>query len=90
MGIKHGKSPGRGSTTEVKYLNVDKGYMYIARVQIKGKHFVVWRGANKAIGKMVAEKLQDLMLKGDGAFLDWYDYEMEDWLKENKLQRRAK
>lgn len=76
--------PGRLSTTGVKYLNIDKGYMYIARVAIKRKHFVVWKGYNFSAGKAVAEKIQELMAKSEAAFLEWYDYEMEAWLEDLK------
>ena len=88
MTIRNGMSPGKRSTTGVKYLNVDKGYLYVVRVQIKGKHFVVWKGANKAIGIKVAEKIQELMLKGEGVFLEWFDYDKEDWL--NEMLRKEK
>lgn len=77
------KNPGTLSTTGVKYLNVDKGYTYIVRVQIKKKYFVVWKGITKSIGEKVALKVQEIMEKGDTAFLEWYDYDMESWLKDN-------
>lgn len=77
-------NPGRLSTTGVKYLNIDKGYKYVARVTIKRKHFVVWQGYNYSVGEKVAKKIQELMMKGEAVFLDWYDYEREEWLKELK------
>ena len=76
-----GTNPGRLSTTGVKYLNIDKGYKYVARVAIKGKHFVVWQGYNYSVGEKAAKKIQELMMKGEAVFLDWYDYEREEWLK---------
>lgn len=79
-----GNNPGRLSTTGVKYLNIDKGYKYIARVAIKRKNFVVWQGYNYSAGEKVAKKIQELMMKGEAVFLDWYDYEREEWLKELK------
>ena len=85
-----GNNPGRLSTTGVKYLNIDKGYKYVARVAIKGKHFVVWKGYNFTVGKIIAEKIQELMMKGEAVFLDWYDYEMDDWLKELKSKYKVK
>ena len=78
-----GTTPNLKNTTGTKYLNIDKGYLYIVRVQIKKKHFVVWKGTNKSIGEKIAKKVQSIMLKGEGAFLDWYDYDMERWLKSN-------
>lgn len=77
---KTNKDKERLSTTNVKYLNIDRGYMYVARVIIKRKHFVVWKGYNFALGKAIAEKLQELMLKGEAAFLEWYDYERDAWV----------
>ena len=74
------------STTGVKYLNIDKGYLYMVRVQIKGKHFLVWKGTDKDIGEKIAKKVQSIMLKGESAFLDWFDYDMERWLKDNGYQ----
>ena len=84
------KAPERLSTTGIKYLNIDKGYMYVARVVIKRKHFIVWKGYNFSIGKVIAEKIQKLMLKGEATFLDWYDYEMDNWLKELKSKYKIK
>lgn len=78
-----GTAPNSRSTTGIKYLNIDKGYLYIVRVQIKKKHFVVWKGTDKSIGEKIAKKVQSIMLNGEGAFLDWYDYDMEGWLKSN-------
>lgn len=79
---KDKKESERLSTTGVKYLNIDKGYAYVARVTIKRKHFVVWKGYNFALGKAIAERLQELMAKGEAVFLAWYDYERESWVKE--------
>ena len=79
-----GTTPNSRSTTGVKYLNVDRGYIYIVRVQIKKKHFVMWKGTDKSIGEKIAKKVQSVILKGESAFLDWYDYEREEWLKELK------
>lgn len=78
-----GDNPNSRSTTGVKYLNIDKGYIYMVRVQIKKKHFVVWKGTDKEIGTTIAKKVQSIMRKGEGAFLEWYDYDMESWLKDN-------
>lgn len=81
-----GTTPNSRSTTGVKYLNIDRDHRYIVRVQIKKKHFVVWKGTDKSIGEKIAKKVQSIMLKSEGAFLDWYDYDMEGWLKSNGYQ----
>ena len=78
-----GTTPNSRSTTGIKYLNIDRDHRYIVRVQIKKKHFVVWKGTDKSIGEKIAKKVQSIMLKGEGAFLDWYDYDMKEWLKAN-------
>lgn len=78
-----GTTPNSRSTTGVKYLNIDRDHRYIVRVQIKKKHFVVWKGIDKSIGEKIAKKVQSIMLKGEGVFLDWYDYDMKEWLKTN-------
>lgn len=74
-------------STGVKYLNIDyrKRFKnnYVVRVVISGKHFVVWKGDNFDRGEVIAKKVQELMAKGKAAFLDWYDNDREDWLKEH-------
>lgn len=73
------------SETGIKYLNVDNyskyGYGYVVRVIINRKHFVVWSGNDITVGKKVAEKVQSLMSISKAAFLEWYDYEREEWLQ---------
>jgi hypothetical protein len=80
------------STTNVKYLSVDKGYGLICRVQKAGKHFVVWTGSQKEIktGMKVAKKVQELMEEGFATFLEWYDYDMEEWLESNNIKTGGK
>lgn len=73
------------SETGIKYLNVDNyskyGHRYVVRVIINRKHFIVWSGNDITIGKKVAEKVQYLMSISKAAFLEWYDYEREEWLQ---------
>ena len=73
------------SETGIKYLNVDNyskyGHVYVVRVIINRKHFVVWSGNDITVGKKVAEKVQSLMSISKAAFLEWYDYEREEWLQ---------
>lgn len=73
------------SETGIKYLNVDNyskyGHEYVVRVIINRKHFVVWSGNDITVGKKVAEKVQSLMSISKAAFLEWYDYEREEWLQ---------
>lgn len=73
------------SETGIKYLNVDNyskyGHGYVVRVIINRKHFVVWSGNDITVGKKVAEKVQYLMSISKAAFLEWYDYEREEWLQ---------
>lgn len=76
--------------TGVKYLSIDKGYGYICRVQKGGKSFVVWTGNDEDTGMKVAKKVQDLMSKGFATFLDWYDYDMEEWLDDHTGRRNGK
>lgn len=75
------------SETGIKYLNIDNyskyGHRYVVRVIISGKHFVVWTGNDETVGKKVAKKVQSLMSISKAAFLDWYDYDAERWLKVN-------
>lgn len=79
--------PRSTSTTGIKYLNVDHrkkfGHEYNVRVIISGKHFVVWRGNSFNKGAAIAKRVQKLMAKGKETFLDWYDNNREDWLKEH-------
>ena len=53
------------SSTGVKYLNVNYrnrwGYLYHVSVNIKNKQFTVWRGNDINTGKVIAEKVQELM-----------------------------
>lgn len=77
----------RISTTGVKYLSIDNyskfGNIYVVRVIISGKHFVVWKGNDENVGKKVANKVQELMNISKAKFLEWYDYEAERWLELN-------
>lgn len=85
--LKSMNKPNSNSSTGVKYLHIDyykkHGHKYIVRVTISGKHFVVWTGNEFEIGEKVAEKVQILISKSINEFIDWYDNEREDWLKEN-------
>lgn len=65
-----------------KYLNIDRGYALVVRVQMSGKSLVVWRGYNKALGTKIAKKVEELMNISKSAFLEWYDYDMEEYLRE--------
>ena len=78
------------SSTGIKYLNIDKGYKYVARVYIKGKSFVIWSGYEFAIGKKCALKAQELMNKSETDFLEWYDYGMKGWLTKNGCKNENK
>ena len=73
------------SSTGVKYLNVNYrnrwGYLYNVSVNIKNKQFTVWRGNNIDVGKVIAKKVQELMNVSKATFLEWYDYDREEWLK---------
>ena len=50
-------------------------------VNIKNKQFTVWRGNNIDVGKVIAKKVQELMNVSKATFLEWYDYDREEWLK---------
>ena len=69
-----------------RYLNIDNyskyGNPYVVRVVIKRKHFIVWRGKDMEIGKRIAERVQQLMNIGTSHFLEWYDYDREEEIKE--------
>lgn len=69
-----------------KYLNIDNyskyGNSYVVRVVIKGKTFIVWRGNDKALGIKIAKKVEKLMDVNPPTFLEWYDYHMDEELKE--------
>lgn len=69
-----------------RYLNIDNyskyGNPYIVRVVIKRKHFIVWRGRDKSLGMKIANKVQQLMNISTSQFLDWYDYDREQFIKE--------
>lgn len=75
------------STTGVKYLNIDHksrfGHYYNVRVNISGKHFVVWTGDEFDIGEKVAKEVQKLMSVSKAEFLDWFDNDREEWLIKN-------
>lgn len=75
------------STTGIKYLNVDYrnrfGGYYNVRVNMSGKHLVVWTGNDFSIGEKVAKKVQELMSQSKAEFLNWFDYDREEWLSEN-------
>lgn len=73
------------SSTGIKYLNVNYrnrwGCLYHVSVNIKNKQFTVWRGNDINAGKVIAKKVQELMNVSKAAFLEWYDYDREEWLK---------
>lgn len=73
-------------STYQKYFNIDNysryGNAYVVRVVIKRKHFIVWRGNDKVLGIKIAKVVEELMNKGSSAFLEWYDYEREETIKE--------
>jgi hypothetical protein len=69
-----------------KYFNIDNyskyGNPYVVRVVIKRKHFIVWRGRNKELGIAIAKVVEEVMERGLSNFLEWYDYEREEQIKE--------
>lgn len=65
-----------------KYLNVDKGYRWIVRVNICDKNFIVWRGNDENLGIKIAKKVEELMLQSKAVFMDWFDYEKDKYLEE--------
>lgn len=71
--------------TGVRYLNVNHRVKwncdYHVSVTIGGKQFTVWRGNDKEVGTEIAEKVQKLMEKGKGVFLDWFDNDKDEWLR---------
>lgn len=79
--------PRSTSTTGVKYLNVDYHkkfkHGYNVRVNISGKHFVVWTGDEFEIGEKVAKEVQRLMSISKAEFLEWFDNDREEWLIKN-------
>lgn len=77
------------------YLNIDKysrfGYLYVVRVVIRRKHFIVWRGNDIKIGTKIAKRVEELMSISTSRFLEWYDYEREEELKGyNEWTRKTK
>lgn len=79
---KNKKSPG---STGIKYLVINYrnrwGCLYHVSVTMHGKQLTVWRGNDFNQGEAVAKKVQELMNVSKAAFLDWYDYEREEWLE---------
>lgn len=73
--------------TGIKYLHIDNyakyGNLYVVRLYVKGKVFVVWRGNEINIGKEVVKEMLKYLRKSDGAFIDWYDNKRKDWLEYN-------
>lgn len=69
-----------------RYLNVDNyskyGNPYVVRVVIKRKHFIVWRGKDMDLGIKIAKRVEQLMNVSTSHFLEWYDYDRENEIKE--------
>ena len=69
-----------------RYLNVDNyskfGNPYVVRVVIKRKHFIVWRGRDKDLGIKIAKLVESKMKVSASHFLEWYDYDREQEIKE--------
>ena len=76
---------------EVKYLHIDNGSkygnQYVVRVQKYGKSFVVWKGTDYNFGTIVAKKVQELINVSFNEFIDWYDNDLEVWLKNVKQNK---
>lgn len=65
-----------------KYLNIDKGFnRYVVRVVLSGKHLIVWRGSDYELGLKIAKKVEEKMSISKSQFLDWYDYESEEFIR---------
>lgn len=73
-----------------KYLNIDKGYGWVVRAIINGKSFVVWSGRDREFGVKVARKVEELMKVSKTKFLNWYDYDKEQYLDYLKRRERCK
>jgi hypothetical protein len=77
-----------------RYLNIDNyskyGNPYIVRVVIKGKHFIVWRGRDKGLGIKIAKLVESKMKVSASYFLEWYDYDREQEIKELEYAERYK
>lgn len=72
--------------TGIRYLNINYqkkwNCKYHVSVSINRKQFTVWRGDDFDVGKKVAKKVQFLMSYGRAKFLEWYDYDREQWLED--------
>lgn len=70
--------------TGIKYLHIDYrdkyGNSYIVRHSIQNKSFVVWRGNDLELGKIIAEEVAWKVAEGNAEFLNWYDYERLEYL----------
>ena len=75
------------SSTGTKYLHIENrkkyGHYYNVRVVLSGKHLIVWRGNDINAGIKVAEKVEELLSVSKSYFLEWYDYDREEWLEQN-------
>ena len=70
----------------VKYLHINYRdrygpHKYIVEHQIKGKHFVCWKGSDKDIGTKIAKKVKELVDVSNSTFLDWYDYDRQNFIQ---------
>lgn len=76
---------------DVKYLHIDNcskyGNQYVVRVHKYGKSFVVWKGTDYNFGIIVAKKVQELINVSFNKFIDWYDNDLEGWLKNVKQNK---
>ena len=70
----------------MKYLNIDNrnkyGHKYVVRHKYKGKNFIVWTGNNKHVGELIALEVAKKVEQGGSDFLEWYDYDREQFIKE--------
>ena len=77
-----------------KYLHVNRfstyGSLYVVRVQIKGKNFIVWKGNNYAVGADIAKIVQKHMDIGVSDFLDWYDNKRQKVIEKVVLKHNKK
>ena len=63
------------------------GNQYVVRVYKYGKSFVVWKGTDYNFGTIVAKKVQELINVSFNEFIDWYDNDLEVWLKNVKQNK---
>lgn len=77
-----------------RYLNIDNyskfGNPYVVRVVIKRKHFIVWRGRDKELGMRIAKLVESKMNISASHFLEWYDYDREQDIKELEYAKQNK